>query len=378
MLVRNKYTHDTRVEKEVRTLVGAGYRVSVVADPAPGLPQREARDGATVIRVAQRARAFPGLRFVIHQARLAATLRRLRPDVLHAHDTNALVPVTLAAAAARRPFVYDAHDLWLERPRRGRGRLYWALSQAWFGLVERLCVPRAAATITVSPPIVIHLARRYRIDRVALVANYPEWHGPPEPIDLRTLPGGDAIRPDLPVVLYLGGLMAGRGLEELIDAVPLVPEVQLVFLGEGVHADVLRRRVETSGAADRIGFLPPVPSADVIAAASSAQAGVSPIVPSCLNYRYSLPNKLFQSMAAAIPVVASDFPQVREIVEGSRCGVVVDTTDPRRIAEGIRAVLADPAEAGRMGERGRAAVADRLNWTTSARTLLEVYAAVPK
>ena len=378
MLVRNKYTHDTRVEKEVRTLVGAGYRVTVLADPAPGLPTRETRDGARIERVAMRGRAIPGLRFLIHQLRLAMRLRRHRPDVLHAHDTNALVPVTLAALTLRRPFVYDAHDLWTERPRRERGRVYWALSQAWFRLVERLCIPRAAATITVSPPIVEHLRARYGRERVALVANYPDWDGPPPTISLRELPGGDALDPDRPIVLYLGGLMAGRGLEELIDAIGLVPEVQLALLGEGVHADRLRARVVERGLTDRIHFLPPVPSDDVVAAAASADVGVSPIVDSCLNYRYSLPNKLFQYMAAGVPVVASDFPQVRNVVEGSGAGVVVDTADPQAIADGLRRVLAHREEARRMGERGRAAVAERFNWEISARSLLEVYAALPK
>jgi glycosyltransferase involved in cell wall biosynthesis len=378
MLVRNRYTHDTRVEKEVRTLVGAGYRVTVLADPAPGLPVHERRDGATIERVAPRGRLVPGLRFLAHQLHLARRLRRHRPDILHAHDTNALVPVTLVAARLRRPFVYDAHDLWTERPRRERGRLYWALSQAWFRLVERLCIPRAAATITVSPPIVEHLRSRFGLQRVALVANYPDWTGAVAPRDLRALPGAEALDPQLPVALYLGGLMAGRGLEELIDAVGLVPEVQLVLLGEGVHANRLRARVIERGLSSRIHFLPPVASDDVVEVAASADLGVSPIVDSCLNYRYSLPNKLFQYLAAGVPVVASDFPQVRDVVEGSGAGIVVDTSDPRRIADGIRLVLADPAEARRMGARGREAVAERFNWDASARNLLEVYRALPK
>jgi len=378
MLLRNPYTHDTRVEKEARSLVRAGYRVTVVADPGPGLPARETRDGSRVERVAQRGTLIPGIRFVLHQLRLARHMQRHRPDVLHAHDTPALVPVALAAAMLRRPFVYDAHDLWADRPRRGRGRVYWALSMGYFRLVERICVPRAAATLTVSPPIVEHLTRKFGLRRVALVANYPEWTGPVEPIELRSLPGGDVIDPDRPVVLYLGGIMAYRGLEQLVDAIRLVDGVQLVFLGQGLQTDILRARVADAGLSGRVHFLPPVPPADVIAAASTADVGVSPIPDVGLNYRWSLPNKLFQYMAAGLPVVASNFPQVREIVEGSGAGVVVDTEDPRSIADGIRRVLADRDAARAMGARGRDAVADRLNWETSARALLEVYATVAR
>ena len=105
MLVRNSFTHDTRVEKEARTLAAAGYRVTIVADAAAGLPGRESLGGIEVHRVARRGPRMPGVRFVIHEARLARALRVLRADVYHAHDSNTLIPVALAARARRVPFV---------------------------------------------------------------------------------------------------------------------------------------------------------------------------------------------------------------------------------------------------------------------------------
>jgi glycosyltransferase involved in cell wall biosynthesis len=371
MLVRNRYTNDTRVEKEARTLVDAGHRVTVLADAGPGLPELETRDGSEIMRVARRGARLPGLRFVLHELRLARRLRATRPTVLHAHDSNALVPVALAARSLRVPYVYDAHDLWLGRPRRERSRLYFALNQLYYRLVERLLVPRAAATITVSQPIVEHLRGRYRLRRVALVPNYPDINGDVDRRELRGLPGGEAIDPDTPVVLYIGGLMAGRGLEQLVDAIGLVPSVQLVLLGSGVLEGPLLARAVERGA--RVHLLAPVAPSEVEAYAASAGIGVSPIVGSCLNYRYSLPNKLFQYMAAGIPVVASDFPQVHDIVEGARCGLIADTRRPGAIADAIRRILADPDEAAAMGARGRAAVADRFNWSASASVLREVY-----
>lgn len=374
MLVRNRYTNDTRVEKEARTLVAAGHRVTILADDGPGLPERETREGSEVIRVPRRGPKVPGLRFAIHDLRLARRLRALRPTVLHAHDSNALVPVAIAARRLHVPFVYDAHDLWLGRPRRERSRLYFALSRMYYDVVERMLVPRAGATITVSPPIVEHLRKRYRLRAVFLVPNYPDITGGVTRRELRDLPGGDAIDPEAPVVLYLGGLMAGRGLEQLVDAVGLLPSVQLVLLGSGVLEASLLGRAAERGA--RVHLLAPVPPAEIEAYAASADVGVNAIVGSSLNDSYALPNKLFHYMGAGIPVVASDFPQVRDVVEGARCGLIADTRRPGAIADAIRRILADPDEAAAMGARGRAAVADRFNWSASASVLREVYDAI--
>ena len=371
MLVRNAYTHDTRVQKEARTLVAAGHRVTVVADAAPGLPERENRDGATVLRVPRAGPSVPGLRYVLHDCRLAVRLAGLQPTVLHAHDANALVPVALAAAVRRVPYVYDAHELWLDRPRRDRSRLYFVASQAWYRLVQMLAIPRAAAVITVSPPIAGHLRRSYRLERVHLVPNYPDSEGPVDRRELRDLPGGEAVDPHVPIVLYLGGLMRDRGIEGLVEAMAHLLDAQLVSLGEGPLLDELRAAAAAQGS--RATFLAPVPPDLVNAYAASATVGVSPYVPVGLNNRYSLPNKLFHYMAAGIPVVASDFRQVREIVEGTGCGVVVDTTRPAAVARAIARILADPHEAAAMGARGREAVRDRYNWSRSADALRAVY-----
>ena len=373
MLVRNPYTNDSRVEKEAMTLRAAGHAVTVVADHAVGLPEREVRDGIEVRRVRRARMPIPGLRFLAHEWRLSRVLLRLRPSILHAHDSNALVPVALAARRLGRPFVYDAHDLWLHRPRRQRSRLYHSLQNAYYRVVEGILIPRAAAAITVSPPIARHLERAYRLRRVELVPNYPWADEVAHSRTARPLRSLAAIPAGVPVVLYLGGLMEGRGIEHLVRAMVDVPGAHLVLLGDGHQAPALAAQATRLGIGGRVHVAAPVPPGDVVATAASATIGVSPIVPSCLNYRYSLPNKLFQYMGAGIPVVASDFPQVREVVIGAEAGLVVDTSRPERIAAAINELLSDPERARDMGAGGRDAVLERYTWSTSADALLAVY-----
>jgi hypothetical protein len=88
------------------------------------------------------------------------------------------------------------------------------------------------------------------------------------------------------------------------------------------------------------------------------------------------PTKLFEYMAARVPVVASDFPLYRAIVEGAGCGIVVDPTSPHAIAEAVRYLLDHPEDAQAMADRGRAAMLERYNWHASKEALLELYARV--
>jgi glycosyltransferase involved in cell wall biosynthesis len=380
MLVRNQFTHDSRVEKEARTLAGAGYAVTVVAEQDGALPASETRDTYDVVRVRRGAARAPILRFLQYRSRLIEALIATQPQILHAHDSDALGPVAAVAGRLRIPFVYDAHDLWLGRPRRGRTRTYFALAQAFYALLEWRLVPLAAAWLTVTIPIARHLERRYRIGPVQVVANYPELSGLEDaaerPLDLRALPGGSRIPPG-PIVLYLGGLMAGRGLESLVTAVSTMPaNAQLVLLGQGALGPALRELAEAGGLGSRVHILPPVAPDQVVSAAAGASIGVSPYVASSLNNRYSLPNKLFQYMAAGIPVVASDFPQVREVIERSGAGRCVDTSDPAAIGAAVSAILNDPAVAATMGAAGRRAIESRFNWEVAAESLLAIYRGV--
>ena len=373
MCLRNPYTHDTRVEKEARALSGAGFSVTVVCDFAAGLAQSELRDGVRIVRVKRSGPSIPGWRFLHHGRTLTRALVETRPQILHAHDSDTLGPVAAAARRLGVPFVYDAHELWLGRPRRGRSRLYFALSHLFFAVLQHRLIPRSAAQITVSPPIARWLERRYRLQHVALVPNYSEArlevrHDLRSRVDLQSLPQ------EAPIVLYLGGLQEGRGLEALLQSIPLLRSgAHLVLLGQGPLEATLRRLAAELGVDQRVHLLPPVPPDEVIGWAASAGIGVSPLVPSSLNNRYSLGNKLFQYMAAGLPVVASDFPQVRDVVVGSDAGVCVDTTDAHKIASAIDVILADEQRRAAMGRNARNAVEEHYNWEVSARALLEVY-----
>lgn len=377
MLVRNNFSHDTRVEKEACTLVEAGHNVTVVADWHPDLPAAESRDGYDVIRVPRPMARVPGLRFLARRQRLIPALIRTRPHILHAHDSDALEPVHAAARRLRIPFVYDAHELWLNQLRRDRSRLYWRAFVAYYWLIERLLIPRAAAVITVSPPIARRLERIYHLRSVAVVSNYPVVQHVAAK-DLRSLPGGERIPASAPIVLYIGLIQPGRGIEQLLAAMVQVPVAHLVFLGAGTTTSGIRALADRLGIGGRVHYLGPVPSDEVIDFAASANVGVSAAIPTSLSFEYSLPNKLFQYLAAGLPVVASDFEHVRSVVAANKAGLNVDMREPDRIAGALRQILEDPKRADQMGRNARSAVVHTYNWGNAARELMSTYSEVAR
>lgn len=407
MFVINAFTHDARVTREASTLAAAGYDVTVLAvRRTPDLPAREERDGFTVERLdlnagllgrlrglgrrgpvvqpsASSARPAapkrPGLRAYL--APITRTLsaaqycvlaarraRTLAPDVYHCHDFHTLFAGFRAARKHKAPVVYDSHELWahlnIEHPTLKRAR------RMWIELVEGYYARRASGVITVSEAFADHLVARHRIPRPIVVLNVP---------DVARAPKDAVVPPSLmtraPVLLYVGGVQANRGLEECVRALASIDSAMLVLLGPTVPAaEASLRALATSlGVAERVVFEPPIPATSVPAAASHASIGLVPFQNTCLSHYLTLPNKLFESIHAGLPIVASDFPEFRRIVEGEDVGIVCDTADPQAIASAVRTILGDPALADRYRRNARAA-ATRYTWEIEAAKLTGLYA----
>jgi glycosyltransferase involved in cell wall biosynthesis len=150
------------------------------------------------------------------------------------------------------------------------------------------------------------------------------------------------LRP--PNVVYIGGLTPLRGARQMVQAMAALPEdlaAKLLIVGElwpdGLDQEL--RRLATEERMELTGSLPRGRVGDVL---GQARIGLVLFQPAP-NHVESQPNKLFEYMSAGIPVVASDFPLWREIVDGSGCGVLVDPTDSNAIADGIQYLLGNPA-----------------------------------
>jgi glycosyltransferase involved in cell wall biosynthesis len=352
---------DPRIHgRECRTLVAAGYDV-VLVTPSPGPVDPADLDGVRVVPLpVPRHRAG---RLLLTPFRAWRAARRQAADAFHIHDAN-LLPGAALLGARHRTVVYDAHEdvlltvrdrAWLPSPLR---RPVAALAR----LVERVAVRQCAAVVCAEPAT----AFRFPPAKTTVLANYPVVTGS-APVDP---PSG---RP--PVGVYVGDLNRQRGARELVDAVGLVPpelDARLALAGRISGHGLMDELAARPGwsRVDFAGWLPPAAARDLVA---SARFGVVTFhaTPSQMATQ---PVKLFEYLAAGLPVIVSDFPLWRELLGSPPAGLFVDPTDPTAIADAMTWVLRHPDEADEMGARGRRAVLERFRWDREAPRLLALYA----
>jgi glycosyltransferase involved in cell wall biosynthesis len=237
---------------------------------------------------------------------------------------------------------------------------------------------RAAFVVTVNEGVAGVLRHRYRLRRIVLVHNCPpRWIPPILPPDL--IRAATRIPADEPILLFHGSLAASRGIEQICSALvePGLERAHAVFLGFGGLRLWIASGISDLPQGERIHLLDAVPPEELLPWVASADFGLVPQQPTNLNLRLSTPNKLFEAIAAGIPVVASDFPEIARIVLGGPdgpLGATCDPTSPAAIAAAVRSLLeADPGDRAALRERCRRAADQRWNWETEVRRLVEAY-----
>lgn len=325
---------NSRALRQLRVLAEAGLAVEAVGfgggDGPEGFP-------AALSLLTQPTGAGPGYFWRVHR-RLSGRIPAAR--VYHASDLYVLPALARAARRHGGRLVFDARELY-PHVASTRGRPW--VSAFWRRLQHRY-IRRADHVFTVSGRIADHLADAHGIPRPTLLPNVP----PPEAVPrTETLRRHAGLGPEAVIVLHQGQMRADRGCHVLVEAVARVPEAHLVFLGGGPEQPALAARAEALGLADRVRFVPSVPPDALLAVTAGADVGVTLLEDTCLNHRYALPNKLFEYLAAGVPVLGSDLPEVRDVVTGHDVGLVADAADPAAVAEALGRMVRDAAARAR-------------------------------
>jgi glycogen synthase len=266
--------------------------------------------------------------------------------------------------------IYDSRDVYMQS--REFSRLGWPVRPALAAL-ERRWAKQADRVLTVNEPYADLLATQLEVPRPPIVMNCPAVWTPPTPApDL--IRAATGIPPGTPIALYQGQLMSERGIEQAMDAILEIPNAVLVLLGYGDWAEKLKAQSEAPPFRGRVILVPAVTPAELIDWTASSDVMVMAIQPTTINHRFTTPQKLFEAIAAGVPVVASDLPGMATIVNGSGVGELCDPTSPASIAAAIRRVIERPPEArAALRAHVRTVARERYNWDAQLSTLFGMY-----
>ncbi|MBL7904460.1 MAG: glycosyltransferase [Bacteroidales bacterium] len=359
--VTNDLSTDQRVSKVCTSLVKMGFEVCLVGRKLAGsLPLNRSYETHRMRLMFIRGPLF----YAEYNFRLFFFLLFRKTDLLVSNDLDTLLPNFLVHRLKGVALVYDSHEFYTETPElvnRPRVQRIWER-------IEGMIFPKLHDVFTVNESIARLYSEKYGITP-KVVRNIPATFASDEPKSRAAL----GLPPDKYIVLMQGaGINIQRGAEEAIEAIQLVDDAVLLIIGAGDVIGQLKQQAASPALVDKVIFLPKMPYPELMQHTRAADIGLTLDKDTNINYRYSLPNKLFDYIHAGIPVLASRLPEVSRIVEGYDIGLVTDSHQPEILAGLINTMLHDEASRSRWKDNLRTA-ARELNWENEENVLKSVY-----
>jgi glycosyltransferase involved in cell wall biosynthesis len=389
---------DRRILLSADSLEAAGWEVTIIAMPL----DEQAADDRRVVRIGSKAdtanrenRVLDAYRWVrghlpmngrlmrwmkrlawrylvdqesFYSKLFYSTASRYSPRVFVANDLPMLPVAAQLAEACCARLAYDSHELYCEQEFSGSEKRRWAEIEAKY-------IGACDVVITVNQSIATELEQRYSVSGIQVIYNAERTRN--RPAVSRRFNEVFGLSAEKKILLFQGGLSAGRNLEVLVDAMHYVqnPSVVLVLLGDGLLLNGLQKMAKQKGLMGRVYFHAAVSQNALLALTATADAGVIPYQATCLNNHYCTPNKLFEFIAAGLPILATDLPEIRRLVEGQQIGRVGDTGSPQKLAALIDDFFADEQRCTAW-EAQVSVVRQLICWEEEEKKLVEIYEAL--
>jgi len=330
--VINDLVTDVRVKKSCDELVGLGYDVLLVGRK---LPHSSSLPNWTYRSVRMNLVFTKGVLFYLFfNFRLFFLLLFRKADLLLANDLDTLLPNYLISKIKRIPLVYDSHELFCEVPELMDAPLKkktWEWLEAWI-------VPKLKYAITVNQSIADVFNSKYGIT-FSVVRNIPPvlpvFHAKTK--QELNMPMNKHI-----FILQGAGINVDRGAEELILAMKYIDNAVLYVIGSGDVWQDLVKLVTEKGLDKKVILIPKLPKEELLNYTRLADIGIAIDKDTNLNYRYSLPNKLFDYIHAEVPILASKMVEIENVIKKFDIGDFIDDHDPQHIAEKLNGMLLSP------------------------------------
>ncbi|MFA5095655.1 MAG: glycosyltransferase family 4 protein [Candidatus Paceibacterota bacterium] len=342
--------------KEARSLVEAGYDVTLIAQHN----KNEVVGGIKIIALPKSNNRFS--RIFGLTGKMCVIALKQKADIYHFHDPELLPWMVMIKKMTRVKIIYDVHEnvpgqilskYWIPKYLRG-------LISRVMNIFEKLSVKSFDKVIAATQSI----GERFSKEKVVVIKNLPVIS-----IIKRSAP--IEYLKKIPVAIYEGAITKIRGIKQILEALDILNgKAELWLLGPFSPPSFEKEILSNPKSYIKYkGYLPPT---DIYSFVKLADVGLVVFLPEP-NHLESLPNKIFDYMAAGLPIVASNFPLWREIIEGNKCGICVDPLNPKEISKAIEYLINNPEEAKLMAENGIKTVSEKYNWENEAKKLLNIY-----
>ena len=318
--VTNDLTTDQRVEKTCEVLSEIGYDVLLVGRKLKkSLPIQ--RNYETI-----RFRLLFNKGFLFYaefNIRLFIFLLFTKKDLLFSNDLDTLLPNYIIGKLQNKKLVFDSHELFSEIPELVNKQ---RVKKVWLFL-EKTIIPKLQNVITVSDSIKNHYHNLYGISAI-VIRNIPKI----KKISQRNF---EIDAKGKKVILYQGSVNIGRGIELMIDTMNLLDEYLFIVIGDGDILEQLKEKVSNLSLHDKVKFLGKKTPEELKELTPNATIGMSLEEDLGLNYRYALPNKIFDYLHANVPVIVADLPEMRSLIKKHPIGEILTERTHKTLAETI-------------------------------------------
>jgi glycosyltransferase involved in cell wall biosynthesis len=360
--VINDLVTDQRVDKTASVLVELGFEVLMVGRrkvDSPPMPDRNYETNRMRL-LWEKGPIF----YAEYNFRLFFMLLTHPSDLLISNDLDTLLPNFLIHKLKRIPIVYDSHEYFTATPElvdRPKVQRIWK----W---IERAIVPKLKKCITVNASIANLFEQEYNVP-FKIVRNIPRRRENSEIPSRQAL----GLPEDKKIVLLQGsGINVQRGAEEAVEAMQYLDNVLLLIVGGGDVLPVLKTMVEKLSLSDKVKFVSRQTPEKLAGYTANADIGLTIDKDTNINYRFSLPNKLFDYIYAGVPVLATPLVELKNIIQHYEIGDFIENHDPEHIADKIKEMLGDEKRMNLYKENTRKAAAE-LNWENEKKTLVEIF-----
>lgn len=280
--------------------------------------------------------------------------KEFKPTFVIANDLDTLLAAYMLHSEFGVPVLFDAHEVYPEQLSIEMRSEFW---RDYYTRLERRLSKFPVGSMAVCDSIAQYFNDHYGVPGMVTIWNVPTVSLLPTPRILER-------RNERRQIIYHGAYFRYRGLDEIIQASPMVENADFVFRGIGSYEAELRKQVVALGVEDRVHFRPPVPVMELIANAAECDIGLNPFVNVCRNTEFALPNKFFEYTMAGLALVSSDLIEMRNLTEAHKLGRLFPSLAPRVIADTLNEFLAAPDKIDECRRSSYVAAREQFNWET--------------